>query len=90
MNEDLKRELIEYIISQLRNIEGEIIIDHALKNSTEEEKSPTSVFEVLHMIKNDFRGEMDFMKKLYHNDGKFQAYLNILKKLDFDYQKTEE
>jgi hypothetical protein len=86
MNEDLKRELIEFIIAQLRNIEGEMIIENALKNSDEVgEVRPNDIFEVLKMIKQDFRGEMDFMKKLYHNDGKFEAYVNILSKLDCDY-----
>ena len=88
MNEDLKRELIEFIIGQLRNIEGEMIIENALKNGDEVgEVRPNDIFEVLKMIKQDFRGEMDFMKKLYHNDGKFEAYVSILSKLDCDYNR---
>jgi hypothetical protein len=86
MNEDLKKELIQFIISEFRSIQGEMILEDAMKNS-EEEKNPANIIELLTMVKKDFRDEMDFMVKFYKNEGKFEAYSKILMKIDSDYEQ---
>lgn len=86
MNEELKKELIDFIISEFRSIQGEMILEDAMKNS-EEEKTPTNIIELLTMVKKDFRDEMDFMVKFHKNEGKYEAYSKILSKIDSDYEQ---
>jgi len=86
MNEDLKKELIQFIISEFRSIEGEMILEKTMKDS-QKDKEPNNIIELLTMVKKDFRDEMDFRNKFYKNEGKFEAYNNILSKIDSDYAK---
>ena len=86
MNEDLKKELIQFIISEFRSIEGEMILEKTMIN--QEEKEPNNIIELLTMVKKDFRDEMNFRNKFYKNEGKFEAYNNILIKIDSDYAKN--
>jgi len=86
MNEDLKKELIYFIISELRTIQGEMILGEAMKNS-EEEKEPNNIIELLTMVKKDFRDEMNFKNMFYKNEGKFEAYNKILNKIDSDFEE---
>lgn len=86
MNEELKMELIYFIISELRTIQGEMILGEAMKNS-EEEKEPNNIIELLTMVKKDFRDEMNFKNMFYKNEGKFEAYNKILSKIEPDFEE---
>ena len=86
MNEELKKELIYFIISELRTIQGEMILGEAMKNS-EEEKEPNNIIELLTMVKKDFRDEMNFKNMFYKNEGKFEAYNKILSEIEPDFEE---
>jgi hypothetical protein len=81
MNEDLKKELVFFIISELKNIQADMLIDQALQND-EEDKNPENLFEVLQLLKDDLRNQVSTSNKLNYNNGMFEAYSNILSKLD--------
>lgn len=81
MNEDLKKELVFFIISELKNIQADMLIDQALQND-EEDKNPENLFEVLQLLKDDLRNQVSSANKLHYNNGMFEAYSNILSKLD--------
>jgi hypothetical protein len=82
MNEDLKRDLVFFIINELKNIQADMLIDQALTNDDDDDKHPENLFEVLQMLKDDLRNQVNSANKLHFNNGMFEAYSKILSKLD--------
>jgi hypothetical protein len=74
------KSIIDFILTEIRILRGEITIAKSLYQINDEIPEPKSIAELVD-IAQDF-GE--FMKIINYNEGKYQAYINILKQIGLD------
>jgi hypothetical protein len=84
MDEDLKKELIFFIINELKKLQSDMLIEQALHNNNknDEEENPNNIFDLFKLLKDDLKNDLKFSNKIHFNTGMFEAYSNILSKLD--------
>ncbi len=80
--------LIELIVKELRIVQGEI----TLAKTTFELKElppPKSILELAMQVNEQGQEVAKFLKVMDYNEGKFDAYINILKHLGVEYNRNE-
>ena len=82
MDEDLKKELIFFIINELKKLQSDMLIEQALHSKNDEEENPNNIFDLFKLLKDDLKNDLKFSNKIHFNTGMFEAYSNILSKLD--------
>ena len=80
--------LIELIIKELRILQGEITIAKSLFKE-KEYPEPKSILELAAQAHEQAKEFYDFMKVMNYNEGNFDAYINVLKQLGFEYNRNE-
>lgn len=82
--------LIELIIKELRILQGEITIAKSMFSSKmDEQPQPKSLVELAIFAEQQAKSFHEFMKIMDYNEGKFDAYIHILKQLGVEYDRNE-
>lgn len=80
--------LIEFAIGELRTLISECKIATALFN--EEPTEPTGLIDVIKGIADQQRSMREYEKQMEYLNGKFEAYVAMLKKLGVDTEKINK
>lgn len=80
--------LIEMIVKELRILQGEITIAKTTFELTEM-PPPKSILEMAMQVQQQSQELSKFLKIMDYNEGKFDAYINILKHLGIEYNRDE-
>lgn len=83
------QELIEKILKELRNIRAEMMIAKSI-HTVDDDKQPENLEELMNFIVRDAKSSNELIKVLTYNEGKFDAYLNMLEILGFQYKEENE
>jgi|TARA_R110000868_G_scaffold70159_1_gene206452 hypothetical protein len=82
--------MIELIMKELRILQGEITLAKSLfAQRNEEIPEPKSMIELVKVAQEQATIFGEFMKIMNYNEGKFDAYINILKQLGVEYNRNE-
>jgi hypothetical protein len=90
--------LVELIIKELRILQGEITIAKSMyvqkemptpQSILESSNSPIKIMELAMQAHEQAKEFFDFMKVMDYNEGKFDAYIKILKHLGVEYNRNE-
>lgn len=82
--------MIELIMKELRILRGEITIAKSLfAQKNEEIPEPTNMIEMVSAAHKQAEIFGEFMKIMNYNEGKFDAYISILKELGVEYNRNE-
>ena len=83
------QDLIEKIIKELRTIKGEMMIAQSI-HSVDDEQPPDNIEDLMKYIIKDAKASNELMKVLIFNEGKFEAFRQILKMLGVDDSNIDE
>lgn len=82
--------MIELIMKEIRILQGEITLAKSMfAQRNEKIQEPKSMIELVNVAQEQATIFGEFMKVMNYNEGKFDAYINILKKLGIEYNKNE-
>ena len=80
------KKIIEYILTEVNKVQGEIIITKAIISEYDEKLddafSKGDIMQELVSISQNGKAKHEFNEKLSYMDGQLDAYINLLKKLD--------
>jgi len=84
----MKRDLIEYVVKQVQQIQGEIILNKAMisefDDKIEEAFSSGDILSELLAIKDSAEQKHEYLTKINYLEGKVDGYIDLLKELGFE------
>lgn len=82
--------MIELIMKELRILQGEITLAKSMfVQRNEELPEPKDMLQLMKHAQEQAEIFSEFMKIMNYNEGKFDAYINVLKQLGVEYDRNE-
>lgn len=82
--------MIELIMKELRILQGEITLAKSMYVQRNEElPEPKDMLQLMKHAQEQAEIFSQFMKIMNYNEGKFDAYINVLKQLGVEYDRNE-